>query len=359
MKKWSAPATVLLSLYIPPGRPVADVANMLRQEASISQNIKLKRTRDAVESAISSAIDRLMSFNKVPDNGLAIFCGENFDTEEFKCYVFSPPEKITIYFYRTDKYFHTEFLEDMVEEREIYGLIIVEGKQATIGVLRGSKIEVLEEAEGFVPGKHMMGGQSQRRIERIIEEMKNNFLKETGEKVNHYLLPYLEEGKLKGVLLGGPGYAKKDFYDGEYIDYRLKKLIMEPLVDIGDEGEVGLREMVMKSKELLKNQKYVEVQDLMEELKFHLAKDDGLIIYGLEEIRKALELGAVDSLIVYDEDNPELQKITQEAEKYGTKVYVVGDELPEAEWVKKTFGGAVGKLRYNFFGEENGKSETN
>jgi peptide chain release factor subunit 1 len=334
-------------LYIPPGRPIADVANMLRQEASISQNIKLKRTRDAVESAISSAIDRLMAFNKVPDNGLAIFCGENFDTEEFKCYVFSPPEKITIYFYRTDKYFHVEFLEDMIEESDIYGLIIVERDQATIGVLRGSKIEVLEEDEGFVPGKHMMGGQSQRRIDRIIEEMYNDFLKEVGEKVNQYFLQYGD--KLKGILLGGPGYAKKDFYDGDYIDYRLKKLIMEPLVDIGDQGEAGLREMVMKSRELLKSQKYIEVQDLMEELKLHLAKDDGLIIYGLEDIRKAIELGAVDSVVVYDEDNPELQKIIQEAEKYGTKVYVVGDELPEAEWVKKTFGGAVGKLRYKIY----------
>ncbi|MCY0884111.1 MAG: peptide chain release factor 1, partial [Acidianus infernus] len=77
LKKWSAPATVLLSLYIPPGRPIADVLNNLRQEASISQNIKLKRTRDAVESAISAAIDRLTSIPKVPDNGLVLFCGEN------------------------------------------------------------------------------------------------------------------------------------------------------------------------------------------------------------------------------------------------------------------------------------------
>ncbi|MBW9141094.1 MAG: peptide chain release factor aRF-1 [Candidatus Aramenus sp.] len=346
LKKWSAPATVLLSLYIPPGRPVSDVVNMLRQEASIAQNIKLKRTRDAVEAAISGAIDRLMSFSKVPDNGLVLFCGENFDTEEYKCYVFSPPEKVTVYFYRTDKYFHTEFLEDMTEENEVYGLIIVERDQATIGILRGSRILVLEEFEGFVPGKHMMGGQSQRRIDRIVEEMYHNFLKEVGEKVNQHFVPLLEEGKLKGILLGGPGYAKKDFFDGDYIDYRLKKLVLEPLVDLGDQGEAGLREMVMRMKDVLKSQKYVEVQNLMDELKYHLAKDDGLIVYGLDYIKKALEMGAVDSLIVYDEENPELQKVIQEAEKYGTKVYVVGDELPEAEWIKKTFGGAVGKLRF-------------
>jgi peptide chain release factor subunit 1 len=346
LKKWSAPATVLLSLYIPPGRPVSDVVNMLRQEASIAQNIKLKRTRDAVESAITSAIDRLVTINKVPETGLVMFCGQNFDTNEFKCYMFSPPEKVTVYFYRTDKQFHTEFLEDMVETSDVYGLLIVERDQGTIGLLRGSRIEVLDEEEGYVPGKHMMGGQSQRRIDRIIEELYHDFLKSFGEKVNSYFLPYLESGKLKGILLGGPGYAKKDFYDSDYLDYRLKKLILLPLVDIGYQGEAGLREMVMKSKDLLKNQKYVEIEDLIEELKYHMAKDDGLVVYGIEEVNKALSMGAVDKMIVYDEGRPELEKIAQEAEKYGTKVYIVGEEVPEAEWVRKTFGGLVGKLRY-------------
>jgi peptide chain release factor subunit 1 len=346
LKKWSAPATVLLSLYIPPGRPVSDVVNMLRQEASIAQNIKLKRTRDAVESAITSAIDRLVAINKVPETGLVMFCGQNFDTNEFKCYMFSPPEKVTVYFYRTDKQFHTEFLEDMVETSDVYGLLIVERDQGTIGLLRGSRIEVLDEEEGYVPGKHMMGGQSQRRIDRIIEELYHDFLKSFGEKVNSYFLPYLESGKLKGILLGGPGYAKKDFYDSDYLDYRLKKLILLPLVDIGYQGEAGLREMVMKSKDLLKNQKYVEIEDLIEELKYHMAKDDGLVVYGIEEVNKALSMGAVDKMIVYDEGRPELEKIAQEAEKYGTKVYIVGEEVPEAEWVRKTFGGLVGKLRY-------------
>ncbi|EZQ11130.1 peptide chain release factor 1 [Candidatus Acidianus copahuensis] len=331
-------------MYIPPGRPISDVLNNLRQEASISQNIKLKRTRDAVEAAITGAIDRLVQINKVPDNGLVLFCGEKFETEDFQCFMLSPPEKITIYFYRTDKTFHTEFLEDMVEENDVYGLVIVERDEATIGLLRGTRVQVLDEMEGFVPGKHMMGGQSQRRIDRIIEEMYDNFLKEVGEKVNAYFLPYVEEKKLKGILLGGPGYAKADFYKEDLIDYRLKKLIMEPLIDIGDQGETGLREMIMKAKDLLSNQKFVEVQNLMDEIKYHLAKDDGLIVYGKEEIEKAINMGALDSLIVYEGEEGE--KLAENAEKVGAKVYIVNDELPDAEWVRSTFGGAIGKLRF-------------
>jgi len=336
-------------LYIPPGRPIPDILNLLRQEASIAQNIKLKRTRDAVTTAIQAAIDRLTQIPKVDGNGLVIFCGENFNNEDFKCFMFSPPEKVPLFFYRTDKFFHVEFLEDMVEENEVFGLVIVERDYATIGVLKGTKVEVLDEFEGFVPGKHMMGGQSQRRIERIIEEMYHNFLKEVGEKVNQYFLPYIEMKKMKGILIGGPGFAKKDLYESDLLDYRVKKLVLQPLFDIPDQGEPGLKELIMKAQDILKNQKYIEVENLMEEIKYHLAKDDGMVVYGLEEIRKALQLGAIDALIVYEEPGSELEKLSQEAENYGTKVYVIGDELPDGEWVKKTFGGAIGKLRFKIY----------
>ncbi|ADB85942.1 peptide chain release factor aRF-1 [Saccharolobus islandicus] len=350
LKKWKASATVLLSLYIPPGRPIPDVVNLLRQEYSIAQNIKLKRTRDAVLSAIGAAIDRLNKIPKIDGNGLVLFCGENFDTEDFKCFMFSPPDKVPLFFYRTDKEFHVEFLEDMVEDTVVYGLIIVERDEATIGLLKGTRIEILEEIEGFVPGKHMMGGQSQRRIDRIIDEMYHNFLKEVGEKVNAYFMPFIQTGKMKGILLGGPGYAKEDFYKEDYVDYRIKNLILQPLIDVSDQGEVGLREMIMRAEDLLKNQQYVEVEKLLEELKYHLAKDDGLIIYGKEQIKKAMEMGAVEAIVIHeDSSDKELEKLAQDAENYGVKVFVVGDEVPEAEWVKKTFNGVVGKLRYRLY----------
>ncbi|RLG88637.1 MAG: peptide chain release factor 1, partial [Thermoprotei archaeon] len=137
LKKWKAPATVLLSLYIPPGRPVSDVLNMLRQELSITDNIKLKRTRSAVQRALTAAIERLSKIPKIPDNGLVLFCGEDMKTGDFICLMFIPPEKVPVYYYRTDKYFHTEFLEEMVLESNLVGLILVERDAATLGLLKG------------------------------------------------------------------------------------------------------------------------------------------------------------------------------------------------------------------------------
>jgi peptide chain release factor subunit 1 len=264
--------------------------------------------------------------------------------------MFSPPEPVHLFFYRTDKYFHVEFLEDMIEESDVYGLVIVERDQATIGLLKGTRIQVLDEFEGYVPGKHTMGGQSQRRMERIIEEMYHNFLKEVGEKVNEYFLPYVESKKLKGVLIGGPGYAKDDLVEGNYLDYRIKNLIMRPLLDVPYQSEAGLRELVIKASDLLSKHKYIEVQKVLEDIKYNLAKDTGLVIYGQDLIRKAIEKGAVEVLVLYDDpNNKNLEDLGELAEKYGTKVYVIGEELPDAEWVKKTFGGAIGKLRYRIY----------
>ncbi len=324
---------------------MGEVVNMLRQELSITENIKLKRTRSKVQFALEAAIDRLLRIPKIPKNGLVVFAGEHDETGDTIVLVFSPPEQVSVFFYRTDKHFHTEFLESMVEESDVYGLVIVERDEATIGLLKGGAITVLDELEGYVPGKHSRGGWSQRRFERIIEEMVEEFYKKVGEKVSSYFIPLLEAGRLKGIIIGGPGYAKLDFAKGGYLDYRLRGLIVGSPLDVSSQGEPGLRELVEKAKEYIKETKYHKTKEILEEFKYHLAKDDGLAIYGETEIAESLKLGAVETLVV-TEDYPRMAELKSLAESSGAKVVVVDEEFMEYEWIRKAFGGAVAILRY-------------
>ena len=348
LKKWSAHATTLLSLYIPPGRPISDVVNVLRQELSITENIKLKQTRNRVQAALSATIDRLVKIPKVPPNGLVLFSGENDETGEMLTIVFEPPEPINVFFYRTDKYFHTEFLEEMVAENDVYGLIIIERDEATIGLLKGNTIRVLDEIEGYIPGKHSRGGWSQRRYDRIIEELTKDFFKSVGEKATNYFLPLYEDGKLRGILIGGPGYTKNDFASGDYLDYRLRKVTLSKLVDVSAQGEPGLKELVLKAEDLIKQHIYIRTQKALEEFNLHLSKDDGLATYGEKEVMDALELGAVKYLII-TEDHPKLDVFLHKAEKKGAEVFVLGEDVPDYMWIKKTFGGVVAVLRYPIY----------
>jgi peptide chain release factor subunit 1 len=256
-----------------------------------------------------------------------------------------PPEEVRVFFYRTDKTFHTEFLEDMVYEHSIIGLILVERDAATIGLLKGNRLIVLEEMEEYIPGKHEKGGQSQRRYDRIIEQMVEDFYKKVGEHANKAFLPLLEEGKLKALLVGGPAYSKYDFVQGEYLDYRLKKILVDQLIDVSYQGEAGLRELVMKAEDILREQEYVEGLKAIEEFKLHLAKDDGMVVYGENEVDNALELGAVKELIV-SEERGDVEKWLEKAKSHGARVVVINNDMPEGEWFYKTFNGVGGILRF-------------
>ncbi len=327
---------------------MGDVVNMLRQELSITENIKLKRTRSKVQFALEAAIERLLKIPKIPKNGLVVFAGEHDETGETVVLVFSPPEQVSVFFYRTDKYFHTEFLESMVEESDVYGLLIVERDEATVGLLKGGAVVVLDELEAYIPGKHSRGGWSQRRFDRIIEEMVEEFYKKVGEKASSYFVPLLEAGKLKGLIVGGPGYSKLDFVKGDYLDYRLRKLIVGSPLDVSSQGEPGLRELVEKAKEYIKETKYHKTKELLDAFKYHLAKDDGLAIYGESEIVESLKMGAVETLIIA-EDHPRMVELKSLAESSGARVVVVDEEFMEYEWIRKAFGGAVAILRYRTF----------
>ncbi|MCE4598750.1 MAG: peptide chain release factor aRF-1 [Desulfurococcales archaeon] len=345
LKKWSAPATVLLSLYIPPGRPLSDVMQLLRQEYSITDNIKLKQTKQAVKRALAAAMDRLQMLQKVPSNGLVLFCGENMETKDFICLMFSPPEKVPVFYYRTDKRFITDFLEEMVEDKDVIGILIIERDQATIGLLKGGKLEVIEEIDDYIPGKHKMGGQSQRRFDRIIEQMVENFFKRVAEHAARHYLPLLDKGRLKGIVVAGPGYAKIDFVKGKYLDYRLQNLISRQLIDVAYQGDQGLKEVVMKAEDVVQAQMYRDAVKALEEFKMHLAKNTGMVVYGDKEVKEALEMGMIKTLLVHD-DRDDVEDWKEIAQSYGAQVIVIPSGIPEAEWFKNVFGGIAGILRY-------------
>ncbi|MEM3795078.1 MAG: peptide chain release factor aRF-1, partial [Thermoprotei archaeon] len=139
--------TELISLYIPPKRAISDVARDLREEASTASNIKSKTTRKNVLDAIESILQRLKLFREPPSNGLVIFCGAiprgGPGTEKMEIYVLEPPLPINIYLYRCDSKFVIEPLKKLVEEKDIYGLIVMDRAEATFAILRGRNVEVL------------------------------------------------------------------------------------------------------------------------------------------------------------------------------------------------------------------------
>ncbi|MEM3138449.1 MAG: peptide chain release factor aRF-1, partial [Thermofilaceae archaeon] len=298
LKSKTGRGTELISLYIPTGRPLSEVAEVLRSEYSSASNIKDRTTRHHVLDALTAVMQRLKLFKTTPPNGLVIFAGyvegDSPGSEKLEVHVLEPPEKLKVWLYRCDSRFYTEILDDMISIKESFGLMVIDRGEAAFAILKGKSLQIVKEIESGIPRKHRAGGQSARRFERIIEQLTHEFYKRVGDYANKI---FLEVTDLKGLIVGGPGPSKEEFLKGDYLHYQLKDKILG-VFDVGYGGEAGIYELLNRAQELLKDVQYIKEKEVVNELLYHVARDTGLAVYGEEEVRKSLEANAVKTLLI-------------------------------------------------------------
>lgn len=297
--------TALISLFIPPGRKISDATGYLKQEIGESSNIKSKTNRKNVIDSITALLGQLRNIKEVPENGLIMYSGQIPEdnkpgTEKSELYLIEPPEPITSFKYYCSSEFLLEPLYDMVIEKGTYGIINIENKEAAIGWVRGPHLEICKTFTSGIHSKHNAGGQSQRRLERLIEEGAQHFYKHVGEVANTIFLEMEED--LLGIFLSGAGMAKEKFAKKGVLDYRLQEKIVD-FVDVSYSGEAGIRETVIKIQDKLQDLRYIREKQLFNEFMEHISKDDGLATYGEADIRKAIMMGAVDKILISEDLN--------------------------------------------------------
>jgi peptide chain release factor subunit 1 len=292
--------TELITIYVPPGKQISDALNLLREEYGTATNIKSNVTRKNVLDAIVKAQQKLKLFKDPGEKGLVIFCGalpqedSGPGTERMESWVIVPPEPIRIFLYRCDSRFHTEHLQEMLREKETYGIMLIDASNATIATLTGKHLNIVREMSSGVGGKTRAGGQSARRYERLREMQLNEYFTRVGAHANEILLPI---DNLKGIILGGPGPTKYDFQKGDYLNYQLKNKLLD-VVDTAYVEEQGVKEVVEKAPEIMKKVRYVEEKQIMQKFLYEVGHDTGLITYGEAEVRKALQSGQVRMLLI-------------------------------------------------------------
>lgn len=292
--------TELVSVYVPPGKQISDVINTLRDEYGTASNIKSTTTRKNVMDAIVKVQQRLKLFKEPPENGLVIFCGaipqNGPGSERIETYVIVPPEPIHIYLYRCDARFHTEHLQEMMREKETYGILLIDASEATLATLQGRRLEIVEELTSGVPGKTRAGGQSARRYERLRDMRLQEYFTRVGHHADEAFLPIQD---FKGLILGGPGPTKYDFEKGDYLNYMLKEKVID-VIDTSYVEEQGVKEIVEKAPEIMRKVRYIEERGLMQQFLYEVGHDTGMITYGEDDVRKALQMGAVRTLLLSD-----------------------------------------------------------
>ncbi len=292
--------TELITIYVPPGKQISDAINLLREEYGTASNIKSNVTRKNVLDAIIKVQQRLKLFKDPGEKGLVIFAGAlpqeggGPGTERMETYVIVPPEPIKIFLYRCDSRFHTEHLQEMLREKETYGIILVDASDATIATLQGKRLDIVRQMYSGVTGKTRAGGQSARRYERLRDMQLNEYFHRVGKHADEVFLPI---DTLKGIILAGPGPTKYDFEKGDYLNYQLKGKILE-IVDTAYVEEQGVKEVVEKAPEIMRKVRYIEEKNIMQKFLYEVGHDTGMITYGEVEVRRALESGAVRLLLL-------------------------------------------------------------
>lgn len=291
--------TELVTVYIPAGFSLNKVAEQIRQEQSTAQNIKSKAVRKNVLSALEKINQRLKLYKQTPQNGLAIFCGnvsERKGVNDIEIWVVEPPEPLKVRLYRCDQKFILDPIKDMVREREIYGLIVLDKSEADIGLLKGKRIETLKHLESIVPGKTKAGGWSQARYQRIRENLLNDFLKKIGEVANAQLKGLKD---LKGIIIGGPGGVKDQFVNGDYLEYSVKKKVLG-IIDTSYCGQPGLTELVDRSEDIISEASVIKEKKVLDRFFEELARD-GLAVYGFDETMNMLRQGNIETLLISED----------------------------------------------------------
>ncbi len=162
LENYKGRQTELITVYISAGYDVNTVQRQLEAEKSTAKNIKSTATRKNVSEALDKIVRHLKGLKKTPEHGLALFCGNISKVEgdsDLQLWDIEPPMPLKIRLYRCDKEFVLEPLQTMLEVDEVFALLVMDRKEATIGMLEGKRIEVMHKMTSGIPSKVRAGGQ--------------------------------------------------------------------------------------------------------------------------------------------------------------------------------------------------------
>lgn len=375
--------TSVISLIIPANYQISAVSKKLADEYGTASNIKSRVNRISVQKALVSVQQRLKLYRHVP-NGLVIYCGnvildgEQKDKKLLVDYV--PFRPINKYIYQCGDSFFVEPLEELLSSDRTYGFIVFDGKGCMIATLKGNVKKIVTKFEVDLPKKHKCGGQSSARFGRLRIEARHNYLRKISENANSAFIKNSSTRPIvDGIIIAGIAEFKSELEQRGLLDHRLEPIIIK-ILDISYGGERGLDQAIELSSDTLSNVKIISERAILTKFMECLAQDNGKYCFGISETLLALEAGAVDTLLIWDEHpfcrytlragdtttvtykgpNWRSDQQYEIIEKKGivewlvdqyhknTKIKFISESSPEGSQFVRGFGGIGALLRYKF-----------
>lgn len=258
--------------------------------------------RLSVLGAITSTQQRLKLYNKCPKNGLVIYCGTVITDEGKEKRVnidFEPFKPINTSLYLCDNKFHTEDLNELLIDDEAFGFIVMDGNGCLYGTVQGSNREVLHKFSVDLPKKHGRGGQSALRFARLRLEKRHNYVRKVAELATQLFVPDGQKPNVQGIVLAGSADFKSELMRSDLFDGRLSKIVIK-MVDVSYGGENGFNQAIELSADTLGSVKLMKEKKLLQSFMDEISQDTGKYCFMVDDTLKALELGAAEDLIIWE-----------------------------------------------------------
>ncbi len=202
------------------------------------------------------------------------------------------------YIYMVSKRPYIKPFNDILKTNYDVLLVTLDQKSARIQKFHGSQMVQEAKLRIDLQGRHRKGGQSQGRFLRARQTKIHVFFKKVANKVKTM------DSNSKLILLGGIGHAKTEFY-GELDSESIEKCRFVENLSFS----TPVNEIHKKIIHHLYQHRRKYVAEIIE--KYEKLFKEGLTAKRNDVIYKALEIGAVDTLIVSAEyhTNPQFKKI--------------------------------------------------
>jgi protein pelota len=171
-----------------------------------------------------------------------------------------------------------------------------------------------------------------------------NIIEENAEEVANEIKSFYQSLHAEVLILAGPGPFK------ELVAKKLGN--MKIYIDsISSANRSGLHEILRRDiiDQVYRDYEIAKQVKVVEKIMENLAKNTGLIAYGLDEVKRGDEYGAVDTLLITEDllsqNREQIDQILEDVEKKRGKVLIVPKDSPVYYQVK-SLTGIVALLRF-------------
>jgi peptide chain release factor subunit 1 len=175
-------------------------------------------------------------------------------------------------------------LDELLQDDDKFGFIIMDGNGTLYGTLQGSHREIVHKFSVELPKKHGRGGQSALRFARLRLEKRHNYVRKVAEFATQF---FITDNKCNcvGLVMAGSADFKSELMTSDLFDPRLLKNVIKT-VDVSYGGESGFNQAIELSSEALGNVKLVQEKRLLQKYFDEISQDTGKYCFMIDDTLK-------------------------------------------------------------------------